>query len=104
MSTRIVIIMYAIVVNLTLMQHNNGGIVGLQYANVCIHRRPPWLSVFASYVPFAFAVLARQQALYMLCFAQTAQHLYSLVQTKNRYVLRHRGLNKRIRDFSDLMS
>ena len=41
-----------------------------------------------------FSALARQQALYMMCFAQTAQHLYLLVQTKNRYVLQHRGLNK----------
>ena len=57
MNTRIVIIMYAIVVvNLKLMQHNNRCIVGLQYANVCIQRRPRWLSVFASisYVPFLF--------------------------------------------------
>ena len=52
----IVIIMYAIVVNLNLMQHNNWGIVGLKYANVGIQRRPRWLSLFASisYVPFAF--------------------------------------------------
>ena len=41
-----------------------------------------------------FAALARQQALYMMCFAHTAQHLYSLVQTKNRYFLRHRELKK----------
>ena len=47
---------YAIVVNLKLMQHNNWGIVGIQYANVCIQRRPRWLSVFTSisYVPFVF--------------------------------------------------
>ena len=41
-----------------------------------------------------FAGLARQQALYMMCFAQTAQHLYSLVKTKNRSFLLHRGLKK----------
>ena len=31
-----------------------------------------------------FEALARQQAIYTMCFAQTAQHLYSLVQTKHR--------------------
>ena len=41
-----------------------------------------------------FAALARQQALHMMCFAQTAQHLYSLVQTNKCSVLQHRGLNK----------
>ena len=41
-----------------------------------------------------FAALAGQQALYMMCFAQTAQQLYSLVTTKNRSVLRHRGLTQ----------
>ena len=40
------------------------------------------------------AALARQKALYMICFAQMAQHLYSLIQTKNRSVLQHRGVNK----------
>ena len=56
MNTRIGIIMYAIVVNLKLMQHNNCSIVDLQYANDYIQRRPRWLSLFASisYVPFAF--------------------------------------------------
>ena len=58
MNTRIVIIMYAIdrYINLTVMQHNNWGIVGLQYTNVCIQLRSRWLSVFASisYLPFAF--------------------------------------------------
>ena len=95
MNTRIVIIMYAIVVNLKLMQQNNRGTLGLQYANVCIQRRPRWLSGFASisYVSFAFAALSRQQALYMMCFARTAPHLYSLVQIKNRSVLQHRRLN-----------
>ena len=47
MNTHIVIIMYAIVANLKLMQHNDWGIVGIQYANVCIQRRPRWLYVFA---------------------------------------------------------
>ena len=59
--------MYAIVVNLKLIQHNNWGIVGLQYVNVCIQRRPRWLSVFASisYVPFAFC---------RICSAASALH------------------------------
>ena len=77
------------------MQHNNWGIVGLQYANVYIQRRPRRLSVFASITcHLCFAALAHQQALYMMCFPQTAQDLYSLVQNKNRSVLQHRGLNK----------
>ena len=107
MNTRIVIIMYAIVVNLKLMQHNNWGIVGLQYANVWIQRRPQWLSVFAiryHTCHLRFAALARQQALYMMCFAQTAQHLYSLVQTKNRLFFNIAGLTNRICDFSDVIS
>ena len=60
MNTRIVIIMYAIVVNLKVMQRNNLGsaspIVGLQYANDCNQRRSRWLSVYASisYVTFVF--------------------------------------------------
>ena len=75
------------------MQHNN-------CANTCIQpklkRRPRGFPRLLRYhtCHLRFAALAQQQALYMMCFAQTAQHLYSLVQTKNRSVLRHRGLDK----------
>ena len=41
-----------------------------------------------------FAALALQQALmYTMCSVQPAQHLYSLVQTKNRSLLRQREDN-----------
>ena len=39
-----------------------------------------------------FTAVARQQALYTMCSVQPAQHLHSLVQTKDRYLLRHRRL------------
>ena len=94
MNACIVIIMYAIVVNLKLMQHNNWDIVGLQYVNVCIQRRPRPCLLRYHTCHLRFVALARQQALYMMCFAQTAQHLYSLVQTKKCSILQHRGLNK----------
>ena len=53
-----------------------------------------------------FAALARQQALYIMytmCYDQRAHHLHSLVQTKNRCLLRHRRLkNKRRCIFSKM--
>ena len=82
--------------NLKVMQHNNWGSVGLQYANVCIQCMPRWFPCLLRYhtCHLLFVALVRQKALYMMCSAQTAQQLYSLVQTKTRYVLQHRGLNK----------
>ena len=96
MNTRIVIIMYAIVVNLKLMQHDNCGMKAnstrMFVFNVGHGGFPCLLRYHTCHL--RFAALVRQQTLYMMCFAQTAQHLYSVVQTKNRSVLQHRGLNK----------
>ena len=106
------------------MQHNSWGIV--QYANTCIHSTKFILWRFTSirspefHSPGMAALSASNRSihviivfcppasalLYTMCFVQTAQHLYSLIQTrtKNRSLLRHRGLKHVIRDFCDVMS
>ena len=130
----IVIIMYAIVIKPKLMQHNSWGIA--QSANTCIKRQfifwrftygkywylistrspefhSPQMAALSSSNRLVRAICvllhqltSKRPALYTMCFVETAQHLYSLNQTrtKNRFLLRHRGLKNRIRDFYDVMS
>ena len=89
------------------MQHNNWGIVGIQYANTCIQRRSRWpsLSVLISYVPFAFLPHWLGSKRSTWC-ASPRRDSTSIPRSKLRIVLFFdiASYKNRRRDFSDVVS